>query len=56
MLGLGGRVEEAKAVARRLLELEPAFRVGSFIAFAHFVDPQLRDAVAVGIRRAGVSE
>jgi TolB-like protein len=56
MLGLGGRVEEARAVARRLLELEPAFRVGSFIAFAHFVDPQLRDAVAVGIRRAGVPE
>jgi hypothetical protein len=56
MLGLVGHVEEAKLVAQRLLELEPAFRVGAFVAFAHFVDAQLRDAVAVGIRRAGLPE
>lgn len=55
-LALAGRVKDARVVAARLLELEPTFRVGSFIAFASFVDAGLRDAVAVGVRQAGLPE
>jgi len=43
-------------VARRLLELEPTFRVGSFVAFASFIDAQVRDAMAVGMRQADLPE
>jgi TolB-like protein/Tfp pilus assembly protein PilF len=56
LLALAGRVEDARVVAARLLELEPTFRVGSFMAFARFVDAGLRDAVAVGVRQAGLPE
>ena len=56
-LAVGGRVEDAKALARRLLELDPTFHVGSFMTFAgSFVDAQLRDTVALGLRRAGLPE
>jgi len=55
-LALAGRSEEAKAVARRLLELEPTFRLGPFIEFAGFVEKETRDALEEGFRRAGLPE
>ncbi len=55
-LGLAGRGDEAKAVGRRLMELEPNFRLRGFIEFAGFVMKDTRDALAVGLRQAGLPE
>lgn len=55
-LAMAGRVEEAKAVGRRVLELEPGFRLRRFIEFAAFVDPKAREAVETGALRAGLPE
>ncbi len=55
-LALAGRIEEAKVVARRVLELDPTFRVGLFLDFAGFVQPDTHEAVAVGLRQAGLPE
>jgi TolB-like protein/Tfp pilus assembly protein PilF len=55
-LAMAGRIEEAKVVARRLLELEPGFRVRPFLEFAGFVKPETREAFAVGFRQAGLPE
>jgi len=55
-LALAGRIEEAKVVAQRLLELEPTFRVRPFMDFAGFVQPETHEALAVGLRQAGLPE
>jgi tetratricopeptide (TPR) repeat protein len=55
-LALAGRIEDAKVAARRLLELEPTFRVRPFMDFAGFVQPETHEAIAVGLRQAGLSE
>src|SRR5262245_8481725 len=55
-LGLAGRGDEAKAVARRLLELEADFRLSAFIEFAGFVEKETRETLAVGLRQAGLPE
>jgi len=55
-LALGGRVDEAKAVARTFLEMDPTFRVRRFTEFAAFVEPEMRAAIAAGLRQAGVPE
>jgi TolB-like protein len=55
-LALAGRHEEARALARRVLELDPTFRVGPFVEFARFVEQKTRDAVGVGARQAGLPE
>jgi len=55
-LALAGRIEEAKVVAQRLLELEPTFRVRPFMDFAGFVQPETHEALAIGLRQAGLPE
>ena len=55
-LAMAGHIEEAKRVTRRLLELEPTFRVGPFLEFAGFVEPETREALAVGFRHASLPE
>ena len=48
--------EDARALARRLLELEPTFRALRFLEFAGFVRPEIREAFAAAFREAGVPE
>ncbi len=55
-LALAGRIEEAKAVARRLLELDPSFRVRAWMEFAGFLLPDILRGVATGLRQAGLPE
>jgi hypothetical protein len=55
-LALAGRIEDAKAVARRVLELEPTFSVRRFMDFTGFMKPELKEALAVGLRQAGLPE
>jgi len=55
-LALGGHVADAKAVARTFLEMDPSFSIRRFIEFAAFVEPEIRAAIAAGLRQAGVPE
>src|SRR5947207_908724 len=55
-LAMAGRIEEAKVLARRLLELEPTFRALRFLEFAGFVRPEIREAFAAAFREAGLPE
>jgi adenylate cyclase len=56
VLALAGRIDEARVVGRRVLELEPAFRIGRFLEFAGWVQAETREVLAVGIRQAGLPE
>jgi len=55
-LAMAGRIEDARALARRLLELEPTFRALRFLEFAGFVRPEIREAFAAAFREAGLPE
>src|SRR5436190_8019908 len=55
-LAMAGRIEDARALARRLLELEPTFRALRFLEFAGFVRQEIREAFAAAFREAGVPE
>ena len=56
-LALAGRVEEAKSVAKRALELEPNFRVGPWEHVAAKVMlPELWRPLLAGLRQAGLPE
>jgi tetratricopeptide (TPR) repeat protein len=55
-LALAGRTDDAKAVARRVLELEPTFNVRRFMDFTAFIKSEVREALAVGARHAGLPE
>ncbi|MGH7076232.1 MAG: tetratricopeptide repeat protein, partial [Stellaceae bacterium] len=56
-LAQAGRIDEAMAVARRLLELEPNFRSRPFVDFfSRFSRPELMETLAEGGRLAGVPE
>ncbi|HEY5210763.1 MAG TPA: adenylate/guanylate cyclase domain-containing protein [Stellaceae bacterium] len=57
-LTMAGRGEEAKAAARRLLELEPNFRAGSafIVFFAQFAVPAVIEVIGEGLRRVGLPE
>jgi hypothetical protein len=51
-----GRTDEAKSVAKRLLELEPNFRIGPLIASVVFLHPELLNWLAEDLRKAGLPE
>jgi adenylate cyclase len=55
-LAIAGRIEEAKVVVGRLLEIDPGFRLGPFRDFARFVQSEIRDAMTAGLRQAGLPE
>ena len=56
-LAQAGRAEEAKAVAGRLLALEPRFTVSSFEApLRPIFQRELLNAVEAGLRTAGLPE
>lgn len=51
-----GRGEEAEALARRLLEVNPGFRVGAFSRVQPFQDPDFAGRYMEALRRAGLPE
>lgn len=53
-LALAGRLDEAKAAAKRLLELEPNFSSAAIIGFLSFVRPELTEAWTAGLKAAGL--
>ena len=55
-LALAGRLDEAKAAAKRLLELEPNFSSKAIMGFLSFVRPELSAAWAQGLAAAGLPE
>jgi len=56
-LALAGRIEQAKAVAKRLLELEPTFRLGLWErVLPGFMAPELWRPLLAGGRLAGLPE
>jgi len=56
-LAMAGRVDEAKIAARRVMELEPTFRTGSFVEFlSTFVRPELARPLSAGLRQTGLPE
>ena len=55
-LALAGRIDEAKSYARRVLELEPGFRIQPMLEFTAFLEPSMREAFARGLRQAGLPE
>ena len=56
-LAMAGRIDEAKIVARRLLELEPTFRIGPMTAFlSAFARPEVVNGWSQGLAKSGVPE
>ena len=56
-LAQAGHVEDAKTIAKRLLELEPRFRIRPFMAFiGGFARPEVVKNWAEGLRIAGLPE
>lgn len=54
-LAMAGRLDQAKLVARRLLELEPTFRIGAFLESASsFTRPEIPSTLSVGLSQAGL--
>lgn len=54
---LAGRIEDAKAVAKLALELEPTYRVGLWERVAPaFMLPELWRPLLAGCRQAGLPE
>lgn len=56
-LGMAGRIDESKSAAKRVLELEPTFRISPFIGFfSAFMRPELLNPIASGLRLTGLPE
>jgi len=56
-LAMAGRIEEAKSVARRLLELEPTFRIKPVTLFlSAFARPEVVNGWSQGLAKAGLPE
>jgi adenylate cyclase len=55
-LAMIDRTDEAKSVAKRLLELEPNFRIGPIFVSLVFLHPELLNWLAEGLRKAGLPE
>ena len=50
-----GRIDEAKLMAQRLLEVQPQFTIGS-VASAPFANPEILAALGRALRRVGLPE
>jgi adenylate cyclase len=56
-LSMADLVAETESTALRLLELQPGFRIQPFVdAISGFVRPELANAFAAGLRKAGLPE
>lgn len=56
-LGMAGRIDEAKSIGHRLLELEPGFRINAFkTAVKGFHLPEVLTSFVEGLGRAEVPE
>ena len=56
VLAMIGRADEAKSVVKRLLELEPNFRIGPIVKSLVFLRPELLNWLVEGLRKAGLPE
>lgn len=56
-LAMAGRIDESKTIARRLLEVEPGFRIGPLEALVGGgMRPEILNGLVVGAREAGLPE
>ena len=56
-LGMAGRIDATKPISRRLLELEPTFRIEPFMAFfSAFAAPEIVNNWPAAMRKAGLPE
>jgi tetratricopeptide (TPR) repeat protein len=56
-LARAGRIDESKSIARRLMELEPGFRIQPIAAFVGgFARRELVNELTAGLRQAGLPE
>jgi len=56
-LAVAGRIDESKSIARRLLELQPGFRIGPLEGLvAGIARPEIVSGFAAGLRKAGLPE
>ena len=55
-LGLSGDLEEARAVGKRLMDVEPTFRVSTFVSWYPLQRQEDLERLAEGLRRADVPE
>ena len=56
-LAMADRLNEAKPIVRRLLALEPTFRIEPFMAFfSGFVAPEISNNWPVGMRKVSLPE
>jgi adenylate cyclase len=55
-LAAAGRLDEARSVARVLLDQEPAFRVEAFCRAHPYKDPVRREMLARHLRAAGLPD
>jgi hypothetical protein len=56
-LAMAGRIDETKPVTRRLLELEPSFRIEPVIAFVGgFAAPEIANKWPTAMRKAALPE
>jgi adenylate cyclase len=54
LYGSTGRLDEARAVWRELLEINPAFSVQHLLGLMPYADPAPLDRLAAGLRKAGL--
>ena len=56
-LGMAGRIDATKPISRRLLELEPTFRIEPFMTFfSAFAAPEIVNNWPAAMRKAGLPE
>ena len=55
-LAMADRTDELRSVAKRLLELEPKFRILPLIAYSAFARPEITHYLFEGLRKAGLPE
>jgi adenylate cyclase len=55
-LVIAGRMDEARRVAKTLLEQDPAFRIEAFCRAYPYKDPDRREVLASHLRSAGLPE
>jgi hypothetical protein len=53
---MADRTDESRSVAKRLLELEPKFRIMPLTAYRTFARPEITHYLLEGLRKAGLPD